>query len=148
MSFLIAKSIVAFTTDCFDLSWPAGDGDPNGPPLGRDAAEYFIRRLSESGVSVVGNEAVMGEGGWHWNVVIDADVYLFALHWAPIGEPERDFWIIQIRKDAGLLRRLFGKQFPPEEMLPAADAIKRIIDDEPRFTDVGWLTPAEFRSIY
>ena len=148
MSSFDTKSIVAFTTDYFDQSWPSGEDDPNVPPLGKDAAAYFIRRLSELGVQVLGKEAVVGESGWHWNISIGKDKYALVIHWAPIGKPPKDFWIIQISEDASLFGRLIGKKSLPGDATPVVSAIRRIIDDEPRFSDVRWLTPEEFRSVY
>lgn len=148
MSTFDTKRVVAFTTDDFDLSWPQGEDDPNVPPLGKDAAAFFRRKLSEFGVQVIGNEAVMGESGWHWNVSVGKDKFSLVIHWAPIGKPPKDFWVLQISKDVGLFAGLFGKTGSSDEVMPVVTVIKRIIEDEPRFNNVRWLTLEEFRSVY
>jgi hypothetical protein len=148
MSSADAKSIVAFTTDYFDRSWPEDGSDPNVPPLGKDAAAYFRRRLSEFGVQVVGSDAVMGEAGWHWDVSIGRDDYGLVVHWAPLGKPPKDYWIIQISKHVGLLPRLLGKKGLPSDVMPVVTVLRRIIDAEPKFGEVRWFTPEEFRVVY
>jgi hypothetical protein len=141
-------TIVVFSTDRFDLSWPSAAGDPNYPPRGRDAAVYFQRKLSERGMTSIGSEPVMGECGWHWSVASGKATIDLVLHWAPIGSPRRDCWVIQSKVHIGLFGRLIGGKVQTDELTSLCAVLKSIIESESDLANVRWLTPDEFRSIY
>jgi len=147
MSHLADLNVVVFATDLFDQSWPS-QGDPNFPPLGEDAAVYFCRKLGVLQVEVLENTPLMGEGGWHWTARIGRNVYCVFLHWAAIGRPETEFWVIQLDRKRGILNRVFAGDDASCDMSAMVAVHSQIIGGEPRFHDVQWLTAAQFAQVY
>jgi hypothetical protein len=142
-----AKSVIIFQTDLFDLSWPKDDGDPNDPPLGKDAADYFRRRMTDFGVVVLGMDAVSGEQAWHWDVRINDALFNVSVQWWPIGAPPRDVWVVQIHRDRGLVAALIGKRNCADDIEPMVKVFQRIIEQDAKFNDAHWLTMSEFRGL-
>ena len=142
------KIIAIFKSDCFDTSWPDDGTDPNEPPLGKDLAEYFKTRLHEKGIEV--DSPFESEVGWEFFVTIENILYSLLVHWAPIGEPQTDFWVIQPQKQEGCLKGLFGKGRgqKAEDLKPFLKILKPIVNESKEFTDVEWLSYDEFSAIY
>lgn len=143
-----APTVVVFTSDRFDHSWPTDTKDPNWPPLGQDAAVYVQSKLAEHNIASVPVKPIVGEGGWSWNANLEGTQFRLFLHWAPIGNPPQDAWVIQVRKSVGLLAKVFGRPSTSTHSSPLMEVLKRIIEHDPTFQNVQWLTAAEFKPVY
>ncbi|EEF59691.1 hypothetical protein [Pedosphaera parvula] len=140
------KSIALFQSDAFDHSWPSENTDPNAVPLGRDAAEYLKTKLAEQNIAV--QNPIQGEGGW----VVDGDFQkiLFSLfvHWAPIGTPPTDHWVIQSRLRRGLMKSIFSSSKFPEQLQPLITILNNALVRDSRINSLTWIDEAEFAAIY
>ena len=141
------KSVVIFKSGLFDQSWPNDNGDPNTPPLGRDLAEHFGRGMAVFSVDV--KVAIEATGGWELEVEINGRVFIFFFHWAPIGDPEDEYWVVQPRLKRKLATTLFKKRPNlTQDLEPAVDLLRKVIDTSSEFTNVQWFDLDEFRQIY
>jgi len=141
------KPIVLFKSNAFDRSWPDVGSDPNEPPLGKDLAESLEQKFATYGVTT--NVIVEATGGWEFEVTLDGEHYIFFVHWAAVGEPPEDFWVVQARKKKGLRKFLLGRsQDPAVNVQPALDLLRCIIENSSDMTDVRWVDANEFAQIY
>lgn len=148
MSHIPVASIAVFSSDQFDISWPAEGQDPNEPPLGRDVAVYFVERLRERGFSVVNRAPVKGEGGWHVRVRWKDNEFSLFVHWIPFETMPCDRWALQIKTHRGLIQRVFSRTHSHADIAPIQSALKDIIASDSRLDNVQWLTEEQFRELY
>ena len=94
-----------------------------------------------------GSEPDYGEGGWHLDVEIQGARFSLFIHWAEIGEPSVDSWVIQPGKQTGIVRRLFGRKPSATEFAPICELLHDIVDHNPDFTSVRWVTTEEFKTL-
>jgi hypothetical protein len=140
---------VVFLSDLFANSWPTGGEDPNYPPLGEDCANWLRAKLSDRSKLFVVGEPIDGSGGWTMFVQFAREEFEVFVHWAPIGQPPIDAWVIQIAHIRGLLGKLFSrhrKVSPSLELI--ISELNTILEAEPKIHDIQWLTSEDFRKVY
>lgn len=140
------KSIALFRSTLFDQSWPANDKDPNAIPLGRDLAEYLQTKLSEQGIHVQG--PIQGDGGW----VVDGDFpstpFSLFVHWAPIGNPPIDRWVIQPHVRRGVFKSLFGARKPLTKLEPLIGILNATLSQDSRIENLTWMDENQLAAVY
>jgi hypothetical protein len=143
------RPIVIFQSDLFDNSWPS-TSDANWPPAGKDAALFFLEKLVASGFVALDDSPFIDKDGWlarlRWG---DNNVYAFVVHWAAIGEPPEDYWVVQTAKEhQGFIQYLRWKK-ATDETLPICNILREIIKEQAGyFSNVRWLSMKEFCCIY
>lgn len=87
-------------------------------------------------------------GDWELSVAINNNKYNLTVSQNVFGRPPVEVWIVQVRKRVGcigVLLELFGnREF--ENVRPVCEVLDAIVKDDPKFTDVKWLTFADFIS--
>src|SRR5439155_10611404 len=83
--------IAVFQSDFFELPFSEGVN----VTLGRDLAEYLKKKFEDIGTQISG--PFEDETHWELYTALQDDRFGIAVHWAPIGEPPRDFWVIHPR---------------------------------------------------
>jgi hypothetical protein len=140
------KSIVVFRSEAFDHSRPKDGSDPNAIPLGRDLADYLKTKLAERSIPV--RNPIQGTDGW----VVDGDLqnipFSLFVHWAPIGTPPSDHWVIQPQVRRGFLKTLFEPRKPSVELEPVISNLASLLSEDTRISDLTWMDEAEFASVY
>lgn len=143
--------IVIFQSDRFDLTWP-DESEIETNPWGRDLAVWLVEQLASNGVRVVDNDPCLSYGGW----VVDAQVrdehFALLVQWTCMSEttkwtPESHYWIVQTWKRRGCLAALFQKA-TAGETTAICQPLHQILDTNPDFKNVQWLTDEEFRRVY
>ena len=109
---------------------------------------FLIDKLSATGASIPLKEPMQEEGGWMLSVDIDGQRFSLFVHWAPLGDPPIDFWVIQPGKQKGLFATLFGRKSNHAELEPICTLLDDVIRKESRLTNVKWVAPEEFARIY
>src|ERR1700692_4322840 len=135
------KSIAVFRSAAFDQSWPA-EGNPNDVPLGRDLAEYLKTKLAEQNIPV--QNPIQGEGGWIVDGQFQNIPFALFVHWAPVGTPPVDSWVIQPQVRRGIIQSLFGARKPPEELQPLLTQLNTTLSHDPRINDLVWMDDNQF----
>jgi len=125
----------------------SGD-DPKESPPGRDLAVFLMHEMSTRGFAPTFATPIQGEGGWHWDGDLDNKSFNLFVHWAWIGNPPRDCWVIQPDLRKGVLRTMFGKPARPDELAPICELLHSVLDHNAVFSSVQWLTDEEFRKVY
>jgi len=124
----------------------------------RSSAEEFIR-VSKNIVDLIRREVekhggktvsnpVPGEGGWTWHVRIKAQEFGVFLHWAPIGNPPRDSWVVQTGTRQSLFSAIFGRPAPETALVPIVERLRDVVNEDHGFSNIRWLTRDEFRMAY
>ncbi len=139
------KTIVVLRSNQFNFSETEDDGSP---PAGKAVATYIMHAMSNHGCPALFDDPVSGEGGWSWVAEVGRIRFTLFVHWAPIGEPPQDCWVVQPGLMKGIFRTLFGRATKPEELTPVCDILHRVLDTNPAFSSVEWLTMDEFREAY
>lgn len=140
------KTIAVVTSTSFDFEGPDGDYDETVPP-GRAFADFVVNRLVSNGAKCIANP-VPGEEGWTFDVTIVNTPYRVFVHWAPIGNPPTDRWVIQPDVCKGLLRSLVGRRTSDSEVAPIVVELRRALDDAAEIDNVDWITREKFTNMY
>ena len=140
------KSIAIFRSEAFDHACPKDGSDPNAIPLGRDLADYLKTKFSERNIPA--RNPIQGTDGW----VVDGDLenlpFSIFIHWAPIGTPPSDHWVIQPQVRRGFLKPLFGSRDPSEELKPLITNLASLLSEDTRIRDLIWMDKTEFAAVY
>jgi hypothetical protein len=140
------KSTGIFRSNLFHLSWPKEPTDPNSPPLGRDLAEHLKTRLTAIGIKA--SDPIEGSDYWVLDLEMDGGRSSLIVHWAPIGDPPIDYWVIQPRQRHGLLGSLFGKASASSHLERSCAALRRVLEEDDSVQNLEWLDEAEFKQRY
>ena len=144
----LARSVGVFSSDLFDIPPPPRIHDKAASPLGHDLARLLFTELDKVAVPRITRAGpVAGEDGWIFWCSLDGRGYSVFVHWAPIGEPPSDHWVVQIDARVGLLRAFLGKRASDDEVAPVREELARILD-RPGVRDLRWLTMKEFGRVY
>ncbi len=137
-------TIAIISSNAFDF---AGADIRVSHPAGKDLAEFILNRFNANGARQL-SDPVAGEEGWTFDVELDSNSYQLFVHWAPIGNPPVNRWVIQpdIRKT--LLRTLFGRRTAEHEVQPIVLKLRHLLDSADIIDEVNWVTQKEFASIY
>ena len=139
-------TIAIVTSSNFDFGAANVDSEGTAPP-GSDFAEFVESLLLAHGAKRLGT-AVPGEGGWTFDVGIGDRQFRVFVHWAPIGVPPADRWVIQSDICKPLLRSLFGRKTADHEIEPIVRELRRVLDDATRIEEVVWVSKEDFASMY
>ena len=119
------------------------------PAPGLDCAAALMEALSRRGVFLPSARPIEGEGGWTVDLESEDGTNIALLvHWAPIGEPPEDYWVIQARERKGVLRSLFGKRDTPQQVSEICDVINDVLMSWEGLQKKKWLTDEEFSQVY
>lgn len=140
------RIIGVLRSECFDFGELGTDSEIYPP--GKDLALFLMNELRNEDCPPTFPHPIQGEGGWHFENEIDGTTYDSFVHWAPIGNPPQDCWVIQPRLRKGVLRTLFGHATRPDELASLCAVLHRAIDGNDAFTLVEWLNAEEFRAAY
>ena len=139
-------TIAIVESTAFDFEGPDGSFD-DSVPAGHAVALFVEQRLCANGAKTV-SEPVSGEEGWTFDVELDDNVYRFFVHWAPIGDPPSDRWIIQTDIRKGVLRTLVGGKTVETDILTALNLLHRVLSDASEIVEITWITNEEFMKMY
>jgi hypothetical protein len=140
------KSIGIFRSNAFDLSWPKEPTDPNTPPLGRDLAEHLKTRLTAIGLKA--SDPIEGSDYWVLDLEMDGGRTSLIIHWAPIGNPPIDYWVVQPQQKRSLLGNPFGKASASLQFEASCAALRRVLEEDGSIQNLEWLDEAEFKQRY
>ena len=110
-------TIAIVSSNAFDFGRTDIDGEVP-TPAGKDIATFILQRLVAAGATCLA-EPVPGEEGWTFDIELDWGKYRVFVHWAPIGDPPEDRWVVQPDICKPLLRSLFGRRTALDEIQPA-----------------------------
>lgn len=116
-------------------------------PAGNDLATFIVGKLVKAGAKCL-VEPVFGEEGWTFDVEVHGDQYRVFVHWAPIGRPPTDRWVIQPDVRKPLLRSLFGRKTANQEVQPLVRELRRVLESSAEIDEVNWISKEEFASMY
>jgi hypothetical protein len=139
-------TIAIVDSTAFDFDGPNGSFDES-VPAGQSFALFVEQRLSANG-SKTASEPVSGEEGWTFDAELDDNVYRIFVHWAPIGDPPRDRWIIQTDVRKSLLRSLVGGKTVEADILTALNLLHRVLTAASEIDEITWITNEEFVEMY
>lgn len=133
------------SSDAFDFGNGVCDSDSQ-LPLGLDFAKYVEEKLLAHGASSF-SAPVPGEGGWSFDVDINSEKFRVFSHWAPIGNPPVDRWVIQVRSGESFLDSLLRRR-----RASFNDAIISFLKDalatSEAIEEIQWISHKEFTVLY
>lgn len=140
-----AKTIAVFRSSLFNVSWPKDAADPTTAPLGKDLADYLKSEFAENGLTT----SIPIEGSDHWVFDVETQGRRFSLiiHWAPMGNPPSDYWVVQLRERVGLIAGLFGRRrsFDCERL---HNVLQSVLEADANIQNLEWLDDVEFKRRY
>ena len=139
-------TIAIIKSTAFDFEGPNGSFDESLPP-GQSFAAFLEQRLIACGARLVSKQ-VPGEEGWSFDVELHARVYRFFIHWAPIGDPPSDRWIIQTSICKGLLHSLVGGATIERDVSTVLDILHQQMSNASEIEEITWITNEEFSELY
>ena len=141
------RTELVFQSDAFDLGWD--NSDPSSAiPVGRDVAIFFSSKLSQIGaVMTTVPEASLDPEGWYWFATVKDERYHFSANWIEWGDPTMEGWAVGVGRVHSFWRSRFGKPTDWTERAPAVALLKHIVENEPCFRNVKWLTIDEFNRL-
>ena len=139
------KAIAIFRSSAFNLSWPKEGSDPNKPALGRDLAEHLRNRFAKIGLST--SNPIEGSDHWVLDLEMQGRRLSMVVHWAPIGNPPIDYWVVQPQERLGIVASLLRKQ-KEFDFEPLRSALKRVLEEDANVQALEWLDDADFRQRY
>lgn len=139
-------TIAVVSSTSFDFEGPDSEYDEATPP-GKEFANFLVKRLVTFGAICIG-KPVSGEAGWTFDVMIVDTAYRVFVHWAPIGSPPADRWIIQPDICKGVVRALLGRRTTDSEVAPLVVELRRVLDGATEIENVDWITREEFADMY
>jgi len=140
------ETVAIVASSNFDYG-PADVDSEVSAPAGKDFAEFVERHLVAHGAKRLAT-AVTGEEGWTFDVDIRGKRFRVFVHWAPIGDPPADRWVIQSDICKPLFRSLFERKTADHEIEPIVRELRRVLDDASEIEEVIWVSQKEFRSMY
>ncbi len=142
---MVAETIAIIKSDKFDFGL-ADLYDPEAPP-GYAFVSYLIESLQRKGGKLV-CEPVAGEEGWTFDLTTGGKDYRAFVHWAPIGNPPSNRWVVQPRIRRTLLGTIFGTKSQSSDLAPIVDLLHESLADLAVIESVRWISDSEFASIY
>ena len=141
-----AATIAIVASSNFDYG-PADIDSEASAPAGRDFAEFLERRLLAHGAKRLAM-AVPGEDGWTFDLEVGGKRFRVFVHWAPIGDPPADRWIVQSNICKPLFQSLFGGKTADHKIELIVRELRRILDDASEIEEVVWVSRKEFALMY
>ena len=138
--------VAIVSSSAFDFGGENYDPD-SSLPLGSDFAKYVEGRLIAHGTSSL-SSPVPGEGGWSFDVGFNSGKFGLFVHWAPIGNPPTDRWVIQLRSNESSLESLLGRR---DVRLRASDIVSFLqsaLATSKEIEGVQWVSNREFALLY
>jgi hypothetical protein len=88
-----------------------------------------------------------GEGGWHFAITIDGQIFGIFILWTAFGHPESHYFSIQVSLDRGVFAAMFRRDVRDERLEPVRRALEDVSGSVPLLSEFRWLTSAQFTSI-
>jgi hypothetical protein len=139
-------TVAMIESRAFEFEKP-NETNSGSEPEGQSFADFVAKQLVASGGRMT-SKPVPGEDGWSFDVELDARVYRFFVHWAPIGNPPSDRWIIQTDVRKSLLGSLIAKKTVEADISTAVDILHTQLSNASEIDEMTWLTAEEFAHMY
>jgi hypothetical protein len=138
------RQIAVFDSDAFSREWQ----DSNGEHVwGQDCALYLRKEIESTAGWSVDAAVSLEDDGWAFDARLGPASYGLFVHWAPIGSPPRDLWVVQLYRKVGFIKEIL-KSKERDEVEELAGVVDHILSNDERIRDLRWYTFDEFRKIY
>ncbi|UUO07550.1 hypothetical protein M4951_04385 [Blastopirellula sp. J2-11] len=140
-----SKTYVVFRSALFSFAWPK-EGPDLAPPWGKDCAAFVKERLRAFDEVTSINGPHQDESAWTLDVILGGERYELHVHWALIGEPPVDCWVIQVYPVMGLIGWLFRR--PLQHFSKLLKNVFQTLETTEGISDVQWMNFEEFSNVY